>query len=58
MLAIALVIWLAIDFAIVAGLFWLICLCFGWTFLWRYAMGVWLILAILHIFVRTGGGEK
>lgn len=37
------------------GLVKLITLCFGWTFSWAWATGVWLILCLLSM---TVGGNK
>lgn len=36
-----------ISWAITAGVVWLVCLCFGLTFKWAWATGVWLILTLI-----------
>ena len=35
-----------------AGVFWLICKCFNWTFSWKIAAGIWLILFLLGSTVK------
>ena len=48
---------MAASFGVTAGLLYLICLCFGWTWWsWQAALGVWLVL----VFVRGafGRGDK
>lgn len=37
-----------LSFAITAGFISIICLCFGWTFSWKTALGTWLIILILN----------
>lgn len=38
----------ALSFGITAGLLWLICLCFGWTWWsWQVALGVWLVFVLI-----------
>lgn len=45
----------AISWIITCGLVKLITLCFGWTFSWSVATGVWLVWWILNsIFSRAG----
>lgn len=36
-----------------AGVFWLICKCFNWTFSWKIAAGIWLILFLLGSTVKS-----
>lgn len=40
----------AVSWAITNGLFWLICLCFGWDYTILIGTGVWLVM----VFVRWG----
>lgn len=42
------VICMAASFCITAGLLYLICLCFGWSWWsWQVALGVWLVLVLI-----------
>ncbi len=43
----ALLVVCGISWLLTSGIIWLICLCFGWTFSWGIATGVWLILLLL-----------
>lgn len=38
----------AISWLVTCGVIYLITLCFGWTFKWPIATGIWLILCILE----------
>ena len=38
---------MVIGWATTAGIIWLICLCFGWSFDLLFATGVWLVLLLL-----------
>ena len=39
---------LAVSMLITCGIMALICLCFGWTFSWPTAIGIWLIMCLLR----------
>jgi hypothetical protein len=41
----------AISWLATCGLIKLITLCFGWTFNWLIATGIWLILCLLKLFL-------
>lgn len=41
----------AISWLATCGLIKLITLCFGWTFSWLIATGIWLILCLLKLFL-------
>lgn len=45
---IIIIVGLAISFAIVAGLYWVICWAFSLTFSWKIAIGIWVIVTILR----------
>jgi hypothetical protein len=36
----------AISWIITCGLIWLVTLCFGWTFNWLIATGIWLLILL------------
>lgn len=36
-----------ISLLFTCGIIWLICLCFGLTFSWKIAIGIWLIMCLL-----------
>lgn len=38
----------ALSWLLTCGIIWLITLCFGWTFKWSVATGIWLIMFILR----------
>lgn len=38
----------AISFAISAGLIWVLSLCFGFTFTWKLALGLWIVFLIVQ----------
>ncbi len=38
---------LAIEFVVDAGIMYLICLCFGLTFSWKIVFGIWLVMVLL-----------
>lgn len=44
----AFVLILGIDWLITCGIIKLICMCFGWTFTWSTATGVWLIITMVE----------
>ena len=39
---------LSIDFLLSAGLVWIVCWAFGWTFTWPIAIGVYAITILIH----------
>lgn len=49
---------LALDFIIVAGAYKLICLCFGLTFCWKYAIGIWIIFWLVSQVIKGTKGDK
>ena len=42
-----------ISWIITCGIIKLITLCFGWTFKWNIATGVWLILCVLKSIIES-----
>lgn len=51
--ALVLIVCYALSWIVTCGVVKLITLCFGWTFSWAVATGVWLVLCILKsIFSR------
>lgn len=53
--ALATVVILALSYGITAGLLWLVCLCFGWTWWsWQAALCVWLVLAVIKLALGRG----
>lgn len=44
---------LTISFFITAGIFWLICWAFAFTFSWKIAFGVWLVVLILRSIFKS-----
>lgn len=45
---------LALSYGITAGLLWLVCLCFGWSWWsWQVAAGVWLVLVAVRLALRS-----
>ena len=47
---------LLLSFIVTAGIIKLISLCFGFTFSWKLALGIWLALSLLGSFL--GGRSK
>ncbi len=43
----------AISWACTCGLFYLITLCFGWTFSFKTATGIWLVLLVISSIFKT-----
>lgn len=39
---------IGLSYITTCGLIWLITICFGWTFSWLLATGVWLLMIILR----------
>lgn len=54
-LVVAIIVVCATGFSLLltAGIFKLICLCFGLTFTWKVAAGVWLVLFLLGTIFRN-----
>lgn len=53
MLAILLVLALtALEFLVVAGIYWLLCWAFSWVFSWKIAIGIWVIVEIVLWFIK------
>lgn len=44
---------LALSWLLTCGIIKLITLCFGWTFTWSVATGIWLILCLLETFLKS-----
>lgn len=44
----------AISWIMTCGLVYLITLCFGWTFSWGIATGVWLVIWVLNSIFKRG----
>ena len=42
-----------LDFLMVAGIYALICFCFGMTFSWRIALGIWILLIVFQGFFQN-----
>lgn len=49
---------LALDFIIAAVAYKLICLCFGLTFCWKYAIGIWIIFLLVSQVIKGVKGDK
>lgn len=48
-----------IGWIVTCGLIKLICMCFGWTFKWAIATGIYIVLVILKwVFGGSSGGNK
>lgn len=52
-LALVVILMLGISWIATCGIFYLITLCFGWTFSWLTATGIWLILWLLGATFKT-----
>lgn len=50
--ALMLILGYAISWGITCGLVALICLCFGWTFSWLIATGIWLVAGIVQLLFK------
>lgn len=46
---------LGVSYLVVAGITWLIFWCFGWTWSWLIALGIWALAVLLKILF---GGSK
>lgn len=49
---------LAISFFGTAGLVWLVCWAFKWTWSWKISVGVWAALILVSGAVKSTGGKK
>ena len=49
---------LAISFFGTAGLVWLVCWAFKWTWSWKISLGVWALSCLVSGAVKTTGGKK
>lgn len=47
----------AISIAVAAGIIKLICLCFGLAFVWRYVLGIWLLMLLIRMFLVSGKND-
>lgn len=48
----------ALSWLLTCGLIKLITLCFGWTFKWSIATGIWLILCIIKTLLGSNNSSK
>lgn len=49
----------AFSWIVTCGLVKLITLCFGWTFSWPIATGIWLVMILLRmVFVQSSSSKK
>lgn len=48
-----LILGILVGWLIFVGLIWLICLCFGWSFSWSVATGVWLVTILIREVVEA-----
>ena len=49
----------ALSWIITCGIIKLITLCFGWTFSWPIATGIWLVMILLRmVFVQSSSSKK
>ena len=46
------VIVLGVSWIMTCGIVWLITLCFGWTFSWAIATGIWLVLSLIGAVIK------
>lgn len=53
-----LVIAYGISWIATCGIIKLITMCFGWTFKWSIATGIWLIMCLLSSVFNTSGNSK
>ena len=44
---------LVVSWCATAFMFWLITLCFDWTFKWSIATGIWLVLMVLSSWFKA-----
>ena len=50
---------IAFNWIVICGIVKLITLCFGWTFSWPIATGIWLVMILLRmVFVHSNSSKK
>lgn len=50
---------IAFNWIVICGIVKLITLCFGWTFSWPIATGIWLVMILLRmVFVQSSSSKK
>ena len=50
---------IAFNWIVICGIVKLITLCFGWTFSWSIATGIWLVMILLRmVFVQSSSSKK
>ena len=50
---------IAFNWIVIRGIVKLITLCFGWTFSWPIATGIWLVMILLRmVFVKSSSSKK
>ena len=47
-----------LSWIMTCGFFKLITLCFGWTFSWKVATGIWLIICFVKILLARGDSNE
>ena len=53
MVIVVLIAWYGLSWIVTCGIIKLITMCFGWTFKWSIATGIWLIICILKSIFKT-----
>ena len=49
----------AFSWIVICGIVKLITICFGWTFSWPIATGIWLVMILLRmVFVQSSSSKK
>ena len=49
----------AFSWIVICGIVKLITICFGWTFSWPIATGIWLVMILLRmVFVQSNSSKK
>ena len=49
----------AFSWIVICGIVKLITICFGWTFSWSIATGIWLVMILLRmVFVQSSSSKK
>lgn len=50
---------IAFNWIVICGIVKLITLCFGWTFSWTIATGIWLVMILLRmVFAQSNSSKK
>ena len=50
---------IAFNWIVICGIVKLITLCFGWTFSWSIATGIWLVMILLRmVFAQSNSSKK